>query len=295
MIGTYLMRAPDTGQAEFWLNSQPEALPAALLHIGTVGAALGLLHAILVVGLRLPAAFVTIVGGITIAAALLPQPLTHRLSLSSPVRIATLGPTLALLGVVTTLLAVFAVLAAHRRSEPEPPPTAPLPLRQLLAELCLGAWLALPLVLTFAQVLLAWGNPGLLLLLATVAGASATGVTWAWRPEHERVRRERLRQLSGLVPWSILLSVLIGLLVEWQAKPAAVLGHLALLLLVAPLAALVSLALAVSLWRCGLAGDAAGSVSRAPRAGRTDADHGSDVERRDCCGGRGLHRRAGHP
>ena len=218
LLGVYLVRQPNGLSGAFWLSGQPELLTQALLCGGLAGAGVGLLHSLLIVGLRLPAVFVTLTTGTLLALGLLGGS-NVSLSVADPDRIPTLLPTLALFGLAGVLLCVFAALTARQRRHNVRPPAPLPPARQRLAGLLRGTWLAFPSALALGLVAMSWNelwNTLRFLLLFGVAAATVGGLAWAYREEDAESQRSRVRRITRLTPLLLLPSLAAGCGCAWR-------------------------------------------------------------------------------
>lgn len=244
LLGAYLVRAPGAGGGqEFWLTANPDALPWALLGAGLAGAAVGLLHGLLTIALRRPAALVTLVGGGTLAALMLAQPGASQLPLSSGTRLPTLLPTLVLFGAACAVL----LLVSLSTRSPAARTAAPAP-RLRLSQLTLLAWALFPITLTLGLVRLTWGSPAAVLLLACVAGGSLWVLGRARQPGGDQGRivvRSTVRRAALMLGLAMAGAAVVGM-----QSPAGLGNYPVQLLLLTPLAGLVALALAVIAAAC---------------------------------------------
>lgn len=244
MLGVVLVRAPGVVPHSFSPTSGEAVLPQALQSAALAGAGIGLLHGLLVIATRLPAALVTLASGTILAMALMQHPDSRHLTLNGEERIVTLAPTMALAATTVVLLALFTLLAAVSWRRPSPPASTAPTAKQRRAELAQGTLLALPLVVALGQTRLAWASPAALLTLALVGLATLGGLYWAFHPDAAGVRRRRVGWLTQLAPPALLLLLgLDGLRTAFEQPfylPTSPVWALLLLLLATPVALAVA-------------------------------------------------------
>ncbi len=251
LLGTMLTRFQMMDSASMngipWPSPQPEALPLALLSAALAGAGVGLFHSLLVVGLRLPAVFVTSISGAVLALALIDNKHVAA-SLGSLERTTTLSPTLLLFGLAGVLLCCFAAVAARQWRRDAYPPQPAATTRERLRALLRGTWLALPLTLRLGLTAIGFNSVSSLLLLFGVAGVTIGCLVWTYRAQSDDERQHRAERHRHIILPLILFVSGMDIALMWREVPAPPLQLLPILplLVVGTLLASVPVGLALT-------------------------------------------------